>query len=114
MRSFKEQLSQYESDEITTTVTVKDAAGVQRTQDDQVEELIDSGCNVLCVNLGGQNRSVLRSLILPEKTMCPIIFFNREPVAEDLMQWSGLYYVGAYAEQSRRDTRRAGSRYHQG
>ena len=30
----------------------------------------------------------------------PIIFFNREPVAEDLMQWEKLYYVGAYAEQS--------------
>ena len=30
----------------------------------------------------------------------PIIFFNREPVAEDLMQWDGLYYVGAEAKQS--------------
>ena len=30
----------------------------------------------------------------------PIIFFNREPVAEDLMQQDGLYYVGAEAEES--------------
>lgn len=99
VRSIKEQLSQYESDEITTTVTVKDAAGVQRTQDDQVEELIDSGCNVLCVNL--VDRTDPSEIIdLARENDVPIIFFNREPVAEDLMQWSGLYYVGAYAEQS--------------
>ena len=30
----------------------------------------------------------------------PIIFFNREPVAEDLNQWEKLYYVGAKAKQS--------------
>ena len=30
----------------------------------------------------------------------PVIFFNREPVTEDLMQWDRLYYVGAFAEQS--------------
>lgn len=99
VRSFKEQLSQYERDEITTTVMVKDAAGVQRTQDDQVEELIDSGCNVLCVNL--VDRTDPSEIIdLARENDVPIIFFNREPVAEDLMQWSGLYYVGAYAEQS--------------
>ena len=30
----------------------------------------------------------------------PIVFFNREPVKEDLMQWEYLYYVGCKAEQS--------------
>ena len=30
----------------------------------------------------------------------PIIFFNRELVAEDLERWSELYYVGADAYQS--------------
>ena len=30
----------------------------------------------------------------------PIIFFNREPVAEDLMRWDKLYYVGAKGRQS--------------
>ena len=30
----------------------------------------------------------------------PVIFFNREPVWEDLMQWEDLYYVGCDAEQS--------------
>ena len=49
--SFKEQLSAMETEELKTTVTLKDAAGSQRTQDDQVKELLDAGCNVLCVNL---------------------------------------------------------------
>ena len=30
----------------------------------------------------------------------PVIFFNREPVEEDMERWNKLYYVGAQAEQS--------------
>lgn len=97
--SFKEQVMQYEQDGLVPTVTIKDAAGVQRTQDDQVRELIDEGCNVLCVNL--VDRTDPSEIIdLAKENEVPIIFFNREPVAEDMMQWSGLYYVGADAEQS--------------
>lgn len=97
--SFKEQLGEYEGEGLTTTVTLKDAAGSQRVQDDQVRELINSGCNVLCVNL--VDRTDPSEIIdLARDNDVPIIFFNREPVAEDLLQWSGLYYVGAYAEQS--------------
>lgn len=97
--SFKEQVMQYEQDGLVPTVTIKDAAGVQRTQDDQVRELIDEGCNVLCVNL--VDRTDPSEIIdLAKENEVPIIFFNREPVAEDMMQWNGLYYVGADAEQS--------------
>ena len=78
---------------------LKDAAGSQKTQDDQVKELIDEGCNILCVNL--VDRTDPSEIIdLARENEVPIIFFNREPVAEDLMQWSGLYYVGADADQS--------------
>ena len=37
---------------------------------------------------------------LAENKQVPIIFFNRELVAEDLERWSELYYVGADALQS--------------
>ena len=30
----------------------------------------------------------------------PIVFFNREPVEEDLLRWEHVYYVGAVAEDS--------------
>lgn len=97
--SLKEQLGQYQNEGVAATVTVMDAAGLQRTQNDQIEELISSGCNVLCVNL--VDRTDPSEIIdLARKNNIPIIFFNREPVAEDMQQWSELYYVGAYAEQS--------------
>ena len=96
---FKEELQSFESDALEVTVTVRDAAGSQRTQDDQVKEMLDAGCNVLCVNL--VDRADPSEIIdLARERDIPIIFFNREPVAEDLMQQDGLYYVGAEAEES--------------
>lgn len=96
---FKEELQSFESDDLEVTVTVRDAAGSQRTQDDQVKEMLDAGCNVLCVNL--VDRADPSEIIdLAREHDIPIIFFNREPVAEDLMQQDGLYYVGAEAEES--------------
>lgn len=96
---FKEELQSFESDDLEVTVTVRDAAGSQRTQDDQVKEMLDASCNVLCVNL--VDRADPSEIIdLARERDIPIIFFNREPVAEDLMQQDGLYYVGAEAEES--------------
>lgn len=97
--SFKEQLREMQNEDMETVVMVRDAAGVQRTQDDQVKELINAGCDVLCVNL--VDRADPSEIIdLARDHDVPIIFFNREPVAEDLMQWDRLFYVGADAEES--------------
>ena len=41
MDSFKHQLTAFEREGLTATVTLKDAAGLQRTQNDQVTELLD-------------------------------------------------------------------------
>ena len=97
--SLKEDLQKYEEKGYETTMLIRQAAGSQRTQDDQVKELIDAGCNVLCVNL--VDRADPSEIIdQARENNVPIIFFNREPVAEDLMQWDKLYYVGAFADQS--------------
>ncbi len=96
---FEEQLKDMGREDLEITVTVCDAAGSQRIQNDQVEELIDGGCKVLCVNL--VDRADPSEIIdLARENDVPIIFFNREPVREDLMQWERIYYVGADAEQS--------------
>lgn len=80
-------------------VTIRDAVGSQRTQNDQVKELIEEGCNVLCVNL--VDRTDPSDIIdMAREKEIPIIFFNREPVEEDLRQWDYIYYVGAYSRQS--------------
>ena len=97
--SFRSQLKDMQGGDMETVVMVRDAAGSQRTQDNQVKELISAGCDILCVNL--VDRADPSEIIdLARENEVPIIFFNREPVAEDLMQWDGLYYVGAEAEQS--------------
>ena len=97
--SFREQLKELQGQDMETVVMIRDAAGSQRTQDDQVKELIDAGCDVLCVNL--VDRADPSEIIdIARENDIPIIFFNREPVAEDMMQWDKLYYVGADAKQS--------------
>ena len=93
------ELNSQKGDSYDVMVTVRDAVGSQRTQNDQVKEMIDEGCNILCINL--VDRTDPSEIIdsAKEKNI-PIIFFNREPVAEDMMQWDKLYYVGAKARQS--------------
>lgn len=96
---FKKELYADSGDEAEVTVTCMDAAGSQRTQNDQVKELISAGCNVLCVNL--VDRTDPSEIIdLARDNDVPLIFFNREPVAEDMKQWDKIYYIGADAKQS--------------
>ncbi len=97
--AFKEECSSLETEEYGISMTIMDAANSQRTQDDQVKEMINDGCNVLCVNLADRTDPSEIIDAAREKDI-PIIFFNREPVEEDLMQWDKLYYVGAKAKQS--------------
>lgn len=95
----KDEVQDYEEKGYETALLIRGAGGSQRTQNDQVRELIDAGCNVLCVNL--VDRADPSEIIdLARENDVPVIFFNREPVAEDMMQWEKLYYVGAPAAQS--------------
>lgn len=96
---FKKEIRRLESEDKKVTMTIQGAGGSQKTQNDQVKELIAGGCNVLCVNL--VDRTDPSEIIdLARDYDIPLIFFNREPVAEDMQQWDKLYYVGAYAEES--------------
>lgn len=84
-----------------TRITVRrsNAGGNQITQNEQVEDLIDKGCNVLCVNLVDRTDP---SMIIEAARAAdvPVIFFNRELVEKDLLSWDRLYYVGADAFES--------------
>lgn len=69
------------------------------TQNSQAERMIGLNCDVLCVNM--VDRSAASGVI--DKAMeadIPIVFFNREPVSEDMKRWEKLYYVGADAKES--------------
>jgi methyl-galactoside transport system substrate-binding protein len=54
---------------------------------------------VVCVNLVDRTEPTTIT-DLAENNNVPIIFFNRELVAEDLERWKDLYYVGADASES--------------
>lgn len=95
----KENFEQMESNNFKIIMTVRDGKNDQSAQDDAVEEIIDAGCDVLCIDL--VDRTEPSQIIeMAKKENIPIIFFNREPVQQDLMQWDKLYYVGGDANQS--------------
>ena len=95
----REDLKLKESKDMKILVSVKNGDNDQRDQDELVEEMIAAGCDVLCVNL--VDRTAPSDIIkAARQEKIPVIFFNREPVKEDLMQWDQLYYVGAEAKQS--------------
>lgn len=84
---------------ITINVEVYNASGSQSTQNEQVESMIEEGCQVICINL--VDRTDPTTIIdAAEKSNVPVIFFNRELVEEDLGRWDKLYYVGAEAFES--------------
>ena len=87
IETFKKECASLDTDKYAISMTIMDAAGSQRAQDDQVQEMIEDGCNVLCINLA--DRTDLSHIInaAMEKDI-PIIFFNREPVDEDLNRWA--------------------------
>ena len=95
----KENLKSMETEDMKITVSVKNGNDDKQDQNDTVEEMIDAGCDVLCVNLVDRT-APSRIIRQAKQNNIPVIFFNREPVWEDLMQWDQLYYVGAEAKQS--------------
>lgn len=86
-------------DGIRITLDIVGAKKSQLAQNDQARKYIAAGYDILCVNLVDRTDATL----IIDKAMAsdtPVIFFNREPVEEDLSRWDKLYYVGAPARQS--------------
>ena len=99
MASFNGYVDNRKSEGVDIATIVQDASKSQPAQNEDVAEMIENGCNVLCVNL--VDRTAPTEIIdTARKNDIPVIFFNRELVEEDLMQWDKLYYVGADAFQS--------------
>jgi methyl-galactoside transport system substrate-binding protein len=94
----KENESKYDSKILLQFV---DAKGSTLNQGNQVDKFINQDYDIICVNL--VDRTAAATIIDKAKSAnIPVIFFNREPVEEDMNRWSKVYYVGAQAEQSAR------------
>ena len=100
LRSYiEEKAKEYERTEgIKVTLDILDAKSNQNTQNNQVDRLLELGCNALCVNIVDR----FAASVVIDKAMAadvPVIFFNREPVEEDMNRWEKLYYVGPGPER---------------
>lgn len=98
--NLEEQAKAYEKETgVKVVMEIVDAKGNQNTQNSQVERFISLGYDAICVNI--VDRSMASNII--SKAMdanLPVVFFNREPVEEDMRRWEKLYYVGENAKES--------------
>ena len=74
-------------------VTVADAQNNQNRQNDQVEALLEGGVDALIVNAVDRT-SAIYLMQMAARYGVPIVFFNREPLWEDLDAYEMAYYVG--------------------
>ena len=80
-------------------ITVYDAQENQNTQNEQIDRFLSLGYDALCVNLVDRTDAA-RVIGKVREADVPVVFFNREPVREDLESWEKVYYVGSDARQS--------------
>ena len=68
----EDELGLLKDDSFQAAVTVRDGAGSQKIQNDQVEELINAGCDILCVNLvdRADPSEIIDLARVPEKMRC--------------------------------------------
>lgn len=84
---------------VKINLTILDGQSNQTVQLEQINRMLEQGCNVLCVNI--VDRTAAAVLIdKAQKENVPLIFFNRQPVEEDMQRWDQVYYVGADAAES--------------
>lgn len=93
-----EQLARAEEQRrgIKINLNLADARSSQSAQNEQVDRFLQQGYDVICVNLVDRTAAA----VIVDKAQAaevPVIFFNREPVEEDLGRWSEAYYVGSPA-----------------
>ncbi len=96
----EEKAKEYEQEHgIKVTLDIQEAKGSQSTQNNQVDRLISLGCDVLCINPVDR----MDATVVIDKAMTagvPVVFFNRQPVEEDMNRWDRLYYIGVDAKET--------------
>lgn len=90
----EEQLRQ-----MSIKLDIVDAKESQLTQNEQVQKYIALDYDVICVNI--VDRTSAASLIdQAASAQIPLIFFNRQPVEEDMYRSDQVYYIGSNAKES--------------
>lgn len=96
----EEKAKKYEQEHgIKVILDIQEAKGNQNTQNNQVERFISLGCDVLCINpVDRMDASVMIDKAMTAEV--PVVFFNRQPVEEDMNRWDKLYYIGVDAKET--------------
>lgn len=84
---------------VKINLNITDARSSQASQNEQVDQFLQQGCDVICVNLVDRTAAA----VIVDKAQAagvPIVFFNRQPVEEDLARWDQAYYVGSKADRA--------------
>ena len=80
---------------------MQDAAADQILQNSQIKRFVDIKCQVLCANL--VDRTSAGNIVSAAKDAdIPVIFFERQPVEQDIECYEKAYYLGSNAEDSAR------------
>ena len=92
--------AQYEQETgVRVYINMADAQENQSLQNEQIERFISLDYDALCVNL--VDRTDAAAVIdMAREADVPVVFFNREPVAEDMGKWDRIIYVGTDARES--------------
>jgi methyl-galactoside transport system substrate-binding protein len=76
-----------------------DSANQQPVQSEKVDLFIAKGVNAMAIN--PVDRTAAGVIVDKAKAAnIPVVFFNREPLPEDMKKWDKVFYVGAKAEES--------------
>lgn len=78
---------------------IVDSQNSQPNQNEQIEEFLSKRMNAIAIN--PVDRTAAAAIIDKAKDRAtPVVFFNREPLPEDMGIWDQVFYVGAKAEES--------------
>ena len=80
-------------------LTMVDSQNAQPTQNDQVDQFLTKGVKAIAIN--PVDRTAAGTIVEKAKARnVPVVFFNREPFADDMAKWDKVFYIGAKAEES--------------
>lgn len=99
MTSVRNFISETAKEKTDVELEIVDSQNSQATQNDKVDMFITKKVSSLAIN--PVDRTAAGAILEKAKDKkIPIVFFNKEPLPEDMQKWDKVYYVGARAEES--------------
>ena len=83
------------------SIDIEDSARNQSLQNEQINQFIANQYDLLIVNIV-ERQDAGMIIDKAQNADIPVIFFNREPVPQDIAKWEKVYYIGSKAEEAGR------------